>query len=80
MFIIIVFWLEYDWSSGLLFFRARFASFLTHASLLTFFVCLFFLFRSFCSHARVFRKTLVLELPMSYSHTEWYTFLFREAK
>ena len=56
----------------LLFFRARFASFRTHASLLSFFVYFFLLFRSCCSHARVFGKTLVHEFIMSYSHTEWY--------
>ena len=57
---------------GTSFIRASFASFHTHASLLTIFVCFFVLFRSCCSHARVFGKTLVHEFPMSYSHTEWY--------
>ena len=41
-------------------------------SLLTFFVCFFILFRSCCSHAQVFGKTLVHEFPNSYSYTEWY--------
>ena len=41
--IIIVFWLGCDRPSGL-FFRVRFASFYTHASLLTFFVYFFVLF------------------------------------
>ena len=64
LFIIIVFWLGCDRPSGLLFFRARFASFHTHASLLVFFVCFFILFHSCCSHARVFGKTLVHEFPV----------------
>ena len=72
LFIIIVFWLGCDRPAGHLFFRARFAFFHTHASLLTSFVCFFILFHSCCSHAQVFGKTLVLEFPMSYSHTEWY--------
>ena len=71
MFIIIVFWLGCDRPSGLHFFRARFASFHTHASLLTIFVCFFVLFRSCCSHARVY------EFPMSYSRTEWYLLFSR---
>ena len=53
-------------------FRSHFASFHTHASLLTFFVCFFILFHSCCSHARVFGKTLAHKFPLSYSHTEWY--------
>ena len=60
--------------SGLLF-CARFTSFHTHASLLTFFVCLFVLFHTCCFHARVFGKTLLDEFPISNSHTEWY-FIF----
>ena len=56
-------------------FRARF-TFHTQASLLTFF-CVFVLFRSCCSHARVFEKTLVHEFLISYSHTEWYFFSVR---
>ena len=59
-----------------LFFCAQFASFHTHASLLTFFVCFFILFRSCCSHASVFGETHVHEFPMSYSHTEWYLNFF----
>ena len=74
MFIIIVFWLGYDRPSGL-FFRARFASFHTHASLLAFFLYFFILFNSCWSNARVFGKTLEHEFPISYSHTEWY-FIF----
>ena len=72
MFIIVVFWLGCDRPSGLLFFRARFAFFQSHTSLLTSFICFCILFHSWCSHARVFGKTLVHEFPMSYSHTEWY--------
>ena len=55
-------------------FRARFTSFLAHSSLLIF-LSFSVLFNSCCSHAQVIGKTLVLELPISYSHTEWY-FLF----
>ena len=36
------------------------------------YLCLFMLFHSCCSHARVFGKTLVHEFHISYSHTEWY--------
>ena len=74
MFIIIVFWLGCDRRRN--FCSCRFASLHVHDSLLTIFVCLFALFRSCCSHAWVFGKTLWHEFPMSYSHTEWYTFLF----
>ena len=75
MFIIIVY--DYDVIGvGTSFFRVRFASFQTHVSLLTFFICFFVLFRSCCSHARVFGKTLVHEFPMSYCHTEWYLHFF----
>ena len=76
MFIVIVFWLGYDRPSGL-FFSCRFASFHTHASLLTFFVCFFILFHFSCSQARVFGKTLVHEFPMCYSHSEWYILFSR---
>ena len=72
IFIIIVFRVGCDRSSGLIFFRARFAAFHTHASLLTFFICFFILFRSYCSHARVFGKALVHEFPIFCSHTEQY--------
>ena len=51
--------------SGHFFFRARFAFFHTHASLLTSFVCFFILFHSCCSHAQVFGKTLVHEFPIA---------------
>ena len=57
-----------------LFFRASFTSFLTHSSHLTFF-CFFVLFHSCCYHSRVFGKTLLHELHIFYSHTEWYTHL-----
>ena len=75
MYIIIVFWLGCDRPSGRFFFRARFAFFHAHASLLTSFVCFLILFRSCCNHAQVFGKTLVHEFPISYSHTEWYFFV-----
>ena len=42
---------------------------------LTFFVCLFVLFNSCCSHARVFGKTLAHEFQISYCHAELY-FIF----
>ena len=71
MFIIIVFWLGCDRPSGLLFFRARLASFHTHASL-TYFVCFCIIFLSCCSHARVFGKTLLHEFFINNSHPEWY--------
>ena len=71
--IIIIFWFGCDRPSGLLFFRACLVSFYTHTSLLTFFVCFCISFRSCCSHALVFGKTLVHEFPISYSHTEWST-------
>ena len=73
MFIIVV-WLGCDMPSGLLFFRARFTSFLTNASLLTFFICFCILFHSCCSRPEVFGKTLVHLFPISHSHTEWYLF------
>ena len=64
------------YSVGTSFVRACFASFHSHSSLLTIFVCLIVLFRSCCSRAWVFGKTLVHEFPMSYSHTEWYLLFF----
>ena len=56
------------------FFCARFTSFHTHASFLTVF-CFFVFFHSCCSNAQVFGKTLVHELLISFSHTEWYLLL-----
>ena len=38
---------------------------------------LFLYLHSFCSHARVFGKTLVHEFPISYSHAEWYLLVQR---
>ena len=46
----------------------------THASLLTFFVCLFVLFLSSSSHARVFGKTLLHESPISYRRCFLFSF------
>ena len=57
-----------------LFFRASFTSFFTHSSHLTFF-CFFVLFHSCCYHSRMFGKTLLHELHIFYSHTEWYIHL-----
>ena len=60
-----------DRPSGLLLFMpAVLFSILT--PLLSVFVCLIVLFHSCCSHAWVVGKTLKLEFPLSYSHTEWY--------
>ena len=58
------------------FFRDCFTFFLSHDSLLTFFVCFSILFHSCCSHVRVFGKTLVHEFHISYRHTEWYLLFF----
>ena len=66
MFINIVVLLFSDRPSGF-FFRARFIYFHTLAFLL-----FFVLVNSCCFYLRVFRKTLVHEFPISYSHTEWY--------
>ena len=76
MFMIIVFWLGTDMADprDFFFFRARFASFHTHASLLIFLFCFRILFHSCCSHVQVFGKTLVHEFHIPNSHTEWYLF------
>ena len=81
MFINIIFWLGSDSGQavGTSFFHACFTFLHIHASLLTFFVCLFLLFpcsHSCCSHAPVFVKILVHEYPISYSHTKWYFIFF----
>ena len=65
---------------GLLFFRTRFASCHTHASLLTFFICFFVLFRSWCPLspvpcANVWEKHSPYPIAILND-----TFLFREAK
>ena len=78
LYLLLLFWLRCDRPSGLHFFRVRFASFRAHSSLLAFFLCFFIFFHSCCSRARVFGKTLVHEFPISYSHTEWYLFFFRQ--
>ena len=75
MFIIILFWLGCDRPLGLLFFYPCFASLYTCVSLIIFF-CLFVLFHPCCSHMQVFRKILVNEFHISYSHTAWYLFFF----
>ena len=67
----ILIWIVFADGTSFLF-RARFTSFHTHLSLLTFFLSFFVLFHSCCSHARVFGKTLVHEFLISYNHTEWY--------
>ena len=62
VFIIIVFWLGSDRPSGLLsYMPALFLSTLTPP--FSYRLCLFILFHSCCSHARVFGKTLVHEFP-----------------
>ena len=80
MFIIIIFWLGCDRPSGIIsFVPALLLSILDHALFLPSSSVIFILFHSCCSHARVFRKILLHEFPISYSHTEWYTFFFRFA-
>ena len=74
LFIIIIFWLGYDRQSGLFFLSPL--CFCLHSRLSSYLLRLFILFRSCCSHARVFRKTWVHEFPISYSHTEWYLLFF----
>ena len=72
--IIIVFWFGSDRPSGLIFFvHAYFFPY----SRLSYLLCFFVLFHSYCSHAQVFGRTLVHEFPISYSHTEWYLFFSR---
>ena len=65
MFINIVLRSESERSSGLLSFVPALTSLHTHDSLLAFFVCLFVIFHSFCSHTRVFGKTLLHEFEIS---------------
>ena len=74
MIINVVFWLGSDWSSALLsFVPALLLSILTPLVLPSrLSLCLF---KSCCSHARVFEKTLVHEFTIFYRYTEWY-FIF----
>ena len=58
------------------FFRDIFTSFHTHASRLTFFC---FLFHSWCSHARVFGKTLLNWFPFPIAILNG-TYFFRETR
>ena len=51
------------------FFRLRCTSFHVHSPLLAFFLCFIVLVQSCCSHAQVFRKTIVHEFLIFYSHT-----------
>ena len=71
MFIIVVFRLGCNRPSGLLLFVPA-----VLFSILTPLFCpssyLIVLYRSCCSHAWVFGKTVVHEFPVSYSHTKWY--------
>ena len=60
-----------------IFFRACFASFYTHTSHLTFFVCFFILFRLAVLMRECLRKHFLYEFPISYSHTEWYLLFSR---
>ena len=46
---------------------------------ITLFFCFFVLFHSCCSLARVFGRTLLHELHISYSHTEWCLLVFDSA-
>ena len=57
------------------FFHARFTSFRTHTSPLTFF-CFFVLFNSCSSHSQVFDKTFMHEFHISVNLTEWYLLYF----
>ena len=75
MFIIIGFWFGSDRPSRLLsFVPALLLSIFTPS---TYRLRLFILFHSCCFHARVFGKTLVHELSISYSHAEWYLLFSR---
>ena len=71
MFIIVVFWLGCDRPSGHLFF-VTLSSYLLRLFL---YLISFLLFPG-----AVFGKTLVHEFPISYSHTECYTFFFQSVK
>ena len=55
-------------------------SFNFHYFMLAFFLCFFVLFKSYCSHAQVFGRTLVHEVDIFYSHgciqIELYFFVF----
>ena len=73
MFINIVYLCGSDRPFGLLYIVP--AVFLPISSLLAFFVCLFVLFHSSCSHARVFGKTLAHDFVTSYRHTDRYFIL-----
>ena len=72
MFIIIVFWLGNDRPSGL-FFLSSPLYFFPYSHLSSYLLLLFlYLFIFCCFHVQVCGKTLVHELHISYSHTEWY--------
>ena len=82
MFMIIVFRLWCDRPLGLLFFVLALLLSMLMSLFVPFFsyhFCFFVLFHSYCSHARVFGKTLVHDFPISCSHTEWYL-LFHSVK
>ena len=65
-------WLDStEWLDRTPFFLVSCTSFYIHSLLLTFFLCFIVLFKSCCSHAQVFGKTLGNEFPIYYSHTEW---------
>ena len=78
MFIIIIFWLGCDKLWDFCFSCSLYVFPYSRLSSCIFF-CLFALFHSWCSHARVFGKALVYELHISYNHTEW-DFLLCKAK
>ena len=72
--IVIVFWFGSDKPAGLFFFFAP-PSLLSILTPLVFSSSSVYLsYFILCFHAPVFGKTLLHELPISYSHTEWYLF------
>ena len=70
--------LSYSWAVGTLYFPAHFISLHFHSFLHAIFFCFFVVFQSYCPHAQGFGTTLVREIHVSYSHTEW-NLLFGEA-
>ena len=61
----------YSYAVGSFFSYQLYTSFHISSSLLTFFLSLFILLYSCCSHAQIFGKTLVYELHISNNLTEW---------
>ena len=61
---------SYSQAFAISFFHTRCTSFRINSSLHTFFLRVFVIFHSSCSHAQVFGKILVHEFHIWYSHTE----------